>query len=239
VRGRLFLAVVTVFVSSGVRAQLYSDDPLIVVQPTMQTENKKSFSWRPDRASSPDDPRMSRDDKARAAILEFASCIYVTDKRQVLRVLDVAPGSTLTQHVRRTVDGRCLDRGFLQVRPSSLRWAFFVAAYRAGHRKTPPTVAVAQTDYAPFAKSAVGQDAGRYLALARFGDCVVRNNVDGAHQLVMATPASAREEFAFGALRPSLSACVDSGSSVSLTKEIVQGVVAEALYRHSVLENRG
>jgi hypothetical protein len=205
----------------------------------MQTDDKKRFSWRPDRASAPDDPKMSRDDKARAAILVFASCIYANDKRQALRVLDIAPGAKLTQQARRAADGRCLDRGFLEVRPSSLRWAFFVAAYKADHRTRAPQAAVAQVDYTRFAANAVAQDAGRYLALSRFGDCVARNNLAAAHEIAIAAPASAREDRAIAGIGPSLSACIDSGSSVSLTKEIVQGVVAEALYRLSTPETRG
>lgn len=75
-------------------------------------------------------------------------------------------------------------------------------------------------------------DRGRFdAAMARIGECSVRQDPAAAHALVVALPMSPGELAALKGLRPALSACVPAGSTITLETGYVRGVLARIYWR--------
>jgi hypothetical protein len=69
--------------------------------------------------------------------------------------------------------------------------------------------------------------------LQRFGDCVVSANPADARALVLATAATQAERAAIARLGPALGGCVAPKNQVRFSRAVLQGVLAEALYKRA------
>ena len=231
------LSLITLIVSTAALAQSGTSenksDAIITIQPARDLSYNESFASRRKPVAMRDDPGMLNVDKGRAAVGDFAKCLYDSDKTGASRVLSAPPGMALRKEVTSFANGQCWLRGFLTFRPSALQGALFVTAYRAQYSKLQPPLADAPIDYSATASAAGPALSGLYVALRRFGECVVRTNQETAHALVLADVNTSAESQAFSALMPALSACLDKGQSVVLTKEVAKSTLAEVLYRHA------
>lgn len=213
-----------------------NDDPtdaMMTIQPAADSSYNESFASRRKAVAMRDDPKMSNIDKGRAAVFDFAKCLYESDKAGSRQVLSSGPGKSLQAAVTSFADGRCWLRGFVSFRPTTLQGAVFTTAYRAEFRNDVPALPAEPIDYAVAAGSVDNAVAARYVALRKFGDCVVRADVEAARRVVLADIASSAEAKAFSELSPQLSACITVGQSVTLTKDLVKSTIAEVLYRNA------
>ena len=69
------------------------------------------------------------------------------------------------------------------------------------------------------------------IFLAGFGECLVRQNPDRAHFLLMAKPASREEVAAFKALNREFADCLPSGNTLSFGRATLRGTIAMNYYR--------
>jgi hypothetical protein len=228
----LFAVLTPIFVSAQTAASPDAWDTVITIQPTSDASYTERFSSRRQAVAMRDDPKMSNVDKGRAAVVDFAQCLYDSDKGGARRVLSSGPGAPLKSAVVAFANGQCWLRGFISFRPSALQGGLFVVAYRNQFRSKSPGMMPEPIDYAAIARAVNENEVAPFVALRRFGECVVRSNVDGARALALSDVASAVEARAFADISPGLSACIDAGRSVTLTKELVKYTVSEVLYRH-------
>lgn len=68
--------------------------------------------------------------------------------------------------------------------------------------------------------------------LRRLGDCVVSLDASGSERLITADPGSEMNS-ALVSLKPALGNCLPEGSRIKLSKEVVESVLSEALYRRA------
>jgi len=211
------------------------DEPLIrVIGATSRSglSETTTFANRP----VPADPELYRKlppaDGVRALLVDFAQCLYRTDKGGLMKLTATVPGAKgFNELAKAAVDNRCMAIGDMAIRPSSLYGAAYVVRYRDAHRSAPPALGETPVDYAAVAKDLSGDALQLYVSSRRFADCVVRKDPAAAHALVMGAPGAASEAAAFGTINGSLSACLSQGMSVKLTKDFVKGVLAEAMVR--------
>lgn len=69
--------------------------------------------------------------------------------------------------------------------------------------------------------------------LQRFGDCVVSGNPAGAAAAIRQDPGSTGETVAYRALSEALSRCVQGGDTLRFSRSVLEGVLAEALYKQA------
>jgi hypothetical protein len=75
-------------------------------------------------------------------------------------------------------------------------------------------------------------------ALAAFGDCIVFRDTSKADTLLRTMPGSAAERSAAVALAPILGACLDEGSTISLTAASIRSFVADGLWNRFTRPHR-
>ena len=68
-------------------------------------------------------------------------------------------------------------------------------------------------------------------ALAKFGECVVRNDAGLSHRLLMAIPDSDEEGAAIASLQPVLGQCLTAGQTLKFNKTMLRGTIAANYYR--------
>jgi hypothetical protein len=66
--------------------------------------------------------------------------------------------------------------------------------------------------------------------MAGYGECIVRTDPIGSHQLLMTDVTSAEESVTFGRLKPSLAACMPSQQRTAINKASIRGAVAINYY---------
>ena len=236
-RMKTTLAIIAMSFSMPVAAQVPAaidpSDAVITIQPARDASYTERFSLRRQAVAMRDDPRMSNLDKGRAAVVDFAQCLYDSDKGGARRVLSSGPGAPLKSAVVAFANGQCWLRGFISFRPSALQGGLFVVAYRNQFRSKSPDLLAEPIDYNAIAKTLNETQSAPYVALRRFGECVVRSNIEAAHALAQSDVASNAEARAFADISSGLSVCIDAGRSVTLTKELVKCTISEVLYRHA------
>lgn len=237
-RMKTTLALLAISFSTPVIAQvptaIDASDAVITIQPATDASYTERFSSRRQAVAMRDDPKMSNIDKGRAAVVDFAQCLYDSDKGGARRVLSSGPGAPLKSAVVAFANGQCWLRGFVSFRPSALQGGLFVVAYRDQFRSKSSEMLPEPIDYGAIARTVNEAQSGPYVALRRFGECVARSNPNAAHALAISDIASNAEAQAFADVSPALSVCLDSGRTVTLTKEVVKYTISEVLYRHAI-----
>jgi hypothetical protein len=67
--------------------------------------------------------------------------------------------------------------------------------------------------------------------MSSYGECVVRSDPIGSHQLLMTEVTTAPEALAFGKLKPSLASCLPNGQKLAFNKAGIRGAIAVNYYR--------
>ncbi len=222
-RGAYVLALLAAVSASGATAQRRSE---------METG---SIIPIPERARIPVDAKLTEDDRGRVAMEAFARCTVDRKAMQVGKIISL-PANRISMDVwGRLADSECLAGGQLAFKPAVLRGALFTELYRRreqdvarGKAWTLPVVPF--DDQAPIA--ADDPDPVN-TALLSFAACVVAGDPDHAKVMVLMPNASAAQNAATSALRPSLGRCLTAGNTVKLSKTILEGALGEALYRGS------
>ncbi len=69
------------------------------------------------------------------------------------------------------------------------------------------------------------------VALVRLGECVVRQDPANTLAFVRADAAGDREDAALNAIAPRISPCINAGSTVKISRSVLEAALAEAIYR--------
>lgn len=181
--------------------------------------------------------------EARATMRHYGQCLVNTPAGELTHaavlVLLTRPDGTLTaKETQRLRVPECLDRkdtAFdydtqLSFAEPLLRGAIFRALYFGPLKPQVRSWATANA-IAPAWSS--GGDAR--AALQKFGGCVVNADPATAERALKAAPVSADEGNAYQDLAPALGRCVAEGVALQLSKSVLEGILAEALYRRSVM----
>ncbi|MFM9976923.1 MAG: hypothetical protein ACKVOP_02600 [Sphingomonadaceae bacterium] len=229
------MALALVALAPGFAMAQSAEEPLITVigaASRIGLSETTTFANRP----VPADPEQYRNipaaDGARAVLIDFAQCLYKTQKSGLMKLTAAVPGSgPFNDLARAAADNRCITTGEMSFRPSALYGAAYVVRYRDAFRAAPPTPAAKPVDYTAVAKGLSGDALQLYVSSRRFADCVAQKDPQAAHAVVMGAPGGSTEAAAFGTINTALSACLGQGMTVKLTKDFVKGVLAEAMVR--------
>ena len=187
----------------------------------------------PRRARIPDDAK-SDNAAAQIAMAAFARCVIARDQRGVARALGMEIGPDYWKAMGRLATSECLSSGQMKIPQNVMRGAIFAEVYRLYDAKKKAIVEVRPLDFDNPLLPEYRSNPLRYALLA-FADCVIKRDMDSARKVVLLPPASREKDDAFRALTPSLGPCLTSGHKITFSKPILEGVIAEVLYRESAL----
>lgn len=174
--------------------------------------------------------KMSDSDRARHMTNDYATCVAKLYPRQVERAVVLSPALSYDA-LAKLATSECLVSGELFIPNQLMRGAVYRALYIRDYRKHVPAFSTSAVDYAG---SADGDPHSQELArLNNFGSCVAVANPAAARSLVLANAATDEEAGAIDALRQNLADCLPGGTSVKFTKGVLQGLLAEILYREA------
>jgi hypothetical protein len=145
-------------------------------------------------------------------------------------------GSAYARLMSDLADDECIG-GWAELRIPYvvMRGALFEATYDRVYGRSGPTdfKAVPTINYlAPYGAE-LNAEAANAIALARFGDCVSRADATNARKLMVTIPESAAELAAISELAPKFAACIPQGRTISFSRSVARGAIAEGLYRLS------
>jgi hypothetical protein len=177
--------------------------------------------------------RGSNVDRARIWLERYAACIARRDPKRVSTMLDGEVGDD--GPMRKLTEGNfdaCLSTGGgadgLAFKARLLRGALYADRVTSRAGRIGDVLATASPLVYPASAS------GPALAqsnLVRFGECVVRANPPAALGFVAAHAASDVERNHLNELRPLLGNCIAAGQRVQLSASVLEGALAEAIYR--------
>lgn len=156
--------------------------------------------------------------QARDTMNRYAECVVKTRAAAVRRALST---ETPDAELARLASDDCLASGQLQMGTSLFRGALYRALYLR--------------DFGRDAELPAGEatPAASTNPLLLFGDCVARLDPAQTQAFVVAMPATPGEDEAVAALGASFERCVVAGDRIGFSKTVLQGALAEALYKRS------
>lgn len=171
---------------------------------------------------------------ARRVMRDFGRCVAREQRFLVERFLRM---DRADPNLRRRAIGLatedCLWGGNLRFREELLRGSLFEALYIRDFQShpvdisgVPPVAYVANEDE-------LGERHRYWLALNRLADCVVRSDPRSARSLLLSDVDTSEERDLFAAIAPRLSSCLVDGASISFSRQVLRGLIAESLYRIS------
>jgi hypothetical protein len=186
----------------------------------------------PKRARVPE--RGSMAERGNIVMREFARCTIDKKPGKVAALLAMPLGGEYDKAMRQVVTDDCLSAGEIRFQPILLRGALFTELWQrrvlAESKSKPWGPALPAYDLnAPM----VDADAKAQLqqSLLSFGDCIVKRDRPAANDVVVRQVGSKSQDEAYARLMPDLGPCLPQGQQVKFSKPILEGVLAEALYR--------
>ena len=173
---------------------------------------------------------------AQRVLNSYAKCVVNKSRRGVESYLSILPGTANAgPALLKLMTDECLDSGDLRFKPPLIRGALFESLYQADLKwlKTSNLKAAPAIDYSSGAPSAMSDGTKFHLGLLDFADCIVRSAPDEVLGLLGTKVASAAEAASFGGLGPTMNACLTKDVSLTFSRPILRGVLAESLYRLS------
>ncbi|MBC9031561.1 hypothetical protein IAG41_04070 [Sphingomonas sp. JC676] len=184
-----------------------------------------------DHAAEASTRDVSAADQARDTMNRYGVCVVKVKSVAVKRALSQPTDQAIDSALAKIAIDECLGSGELTMSRSLFRGAVYRALYIRDF---------GQVSQAPATIGMQGKDAAAEAAattpmnlLQRFGDCVVRADPADAQALVLATAATQAERSAITRLGPSLGGCVAPTNQVRFSRAVLQGVLAEALYKRA------
>ena len=186
--------------------------------------------------------RMTPADRARMVMLDFAKCLLHDNRPGVSKAVLLFPDTPENEkQLENVMNDECLGSGRdnmgYEIRFSSqlARGAFYTALYLEQLGRTPPPLPAEPLD---LTADIAGQDSDKaqnYVALRQFAECVIRAAPGESRAILLQRIGSPEEKAAYQALAPHLGACVPQGLTISFSKSVLGGLVAEVLYRLSTV----
>lgn len=205
-----------------------------------QSETGTRLGGRP--AQLPD--RGSATDRARVWVERYVACVVRRDPKRVAEVLggEIGDNGPMDKLVQGGIYDACLSTGggaeALAMNQRLLRGALYADRVTAiasrvadGLAATPP-LAFPDT-------SGANAETALQTSLVRFGECVVRADSQAALAYVAAGAASEPESRQLAVLRPLLPNCIKAGQKVQLSASVLEGALAEAIWRMSDASGAG
>ena len=176
----------------------------------------------------------SSGDVVRQTALAYAQCLLRTSRKAANSWLDARTDEESHNLRQRVVDPDCLYDGELQLPDMVLRGALYSALYRERFGSSPVNLTL--TPLTPNQIPAASADPTKQslATVVTFADCLVRKDPATARAMTLAAPGSAKESQHLNRLMPYLSSCLVQGTTLKLSKGVLVGGVAEALYRESL-----
>ena len=130
-------------------------------------------------------------------------------------------------------DDECLASGQIRFKAIILRGAIFTELYRRRISGTSPFAAPTgvPAPYNSLAPAVEDEDGKLQMALLAFADCVVQHDRADASAMVVAPTASQVQNTSLVALRSALGPCLPQGQQITLSRPVLEGSIAEILYR--------
>lgn len=177
---------------------------------------------------------LSQADNNRVTMSDFAKCVVARNPVAVARGLPIMIKGEQRQNILSGLaTPQCLEDGQMSVPPRLMRGALFVELYRlyALRKKVIFAPAPLQLDEPLLPENRADPVEAGLLA---FGDCVVKRDEVTARHVVVSPTASAEQNAAFKVLIPNLGPCLIAGQKITFSKPIIEGVLAEVLYREAL-----
>ncbi|MBB6227439.1 hypothetical protein [Polymorphobacter multimanifer] len=122
----------------------------------------------------------------------------------------------------------------LKFQEELLRGAVFKAAYVQTHAKALPVLGAAP-DWASDVTDA-GMPAEKrtlHVGLRQLGNCILDAQPAAVHALLLADAGTAAEQEAFRELTPSIGPCIPDGVTLSFSRSVLAGLLAEVAKRRA------
>ena len=159
--------------------------------------------------------------QARDSMNRYAECIVKTHTTAVRRALSETAPAAVTIALANLADRDCLRDGELQMGTSLFRGALYRALYL---RDFGTDAALPPSDLALEPSS---------NPLLEFGNCVAAFDPAQTQAFVVSKPATTAETEAITKLGASFGRCVAPGNQAQFSRTVLQGALAEALYKRS------
>ena len=173
---------------------------------------------------------------ARRTTREYGVCVLKRFPKYGERVaLEPVHTDEYDKLLKRMVIGDCLSLGELSFPLNVVRSAVIEALYVEQFGRSGPTEfsQVPPIDYLAGYPAELPGNARTIVALAKFGDCVSRNDLVNARALAVSIPGSGDEKQRLIALSPSFNGCVIEGEKLTFSRSVIRGAVSEGLFRLS------
>jgi hypothetical protein len=189
------------------------------------------------RTSNPAAIRRAANE-AHVTLRQFASCIVSgagtsRERRELATFLRTSPDdAAVVKQTNKIVREYCLngtgaDYALLRFDSSILRGAIFRQLYLdVGTKSSAP---VTRDEISSVWSPSVG---GNFGANQRFGDCIVAADQNAADAFVRAKVGSAQQDASLQAVMSRMSGCLTQGLTLKMSRVVLDGVLAEALYRN-------
>ncbi|MBO9623082.1 MAG: hypothetical protein J7500_10265 [Sphingomonas sp.] len=166
---------------------------------------------------------VSAADQARDTMNRYGICVVRMKSVAVKRALSKPSDEAIDAALAKIAISECLGSGELTMSRPLFRGAVYRALYIRDF---------GQVSQAPAAVAEPAVTTSANL-LQSFGDCVVVADPDDARALVLATAATQTERSAIARLGPALGSCVAPKNQMRFSRAVLQGVLAEALYKRA------
>ena len=168
----------------------------------------------------------------------YARCVVSAENhRSIDRFLATNPLSKKADKLGAQIaTPSCLNRGTMSFPPALFRAALYDALYREAYGKANvlPTPDQPPLDIANEVESQDPADTKLYVSTRYFGDCIVRREAASVRALLKTNIESKEETASFQALQTSMGACLSNGNKIQFSRQMLRGLLAEALYKLTV-----
>jgi hypothetical protein len=173
---------------------------------------------------------LSKASLARVELAKFARCTIDRAPREVARVLDMPEGPESRTATTILAGNSCHSARDAVFGEKEFRGALFVELYkrRVAAGGATPTLAGFDADAVMTEGDAETQ---RFNGLLWFADCVVKRDAAAARDVVLSAIGSEAQVGAYQRLTPHLGPCLVEGAQVRFTRGVLEGALAEVLYR--------
>jgi hypothetical protein len=175
---------------------------------------------------------------ARRTLHAFGQCIVRLGRAPVEQILAMpVVDPNYDPSLRRLADTDCLDAGVMRMSPMLMRGAMYEALVDIHYGSYRP-VSVADVPVAEPSVLYLGVNerpgrATQLLAMNFLAICIVRAAPSPSRALLDAPVGSGAEDAAISALEPFLGPCLDGGRTVSLSRSVLRGAIAEVIYANA------
>lgn len=178
---------------------------------------------------------QSAETKSWGTIQNYARCLVDNWSGIVQEITNVFPASKEYKAAIAPISkSACVDNAELTVPAELVRGSLYQALYVKSYPNKAPALAAAQLNLDGDVRGQQEARATPFIVLRRYGECVVRTDPESSRALTLSVSGSKAEDAAFAALQPTLNFCLTQGNSVSFSRAVLTGIIAEVLYRLSV-----